>query len=100
MRALATGHRRQENHRRAGRHFGLEPVERAHVLALDVDVDERRDVTILDELRAQSRKTSQQVLEQITNVVALGCDLALAVRVDAERRWDPDDAHLAEQNST
>ncbi len=43
----ATGHRRQEDDRRAVADRGLEAVARAHVLAVDVDVDERLQLAVL-----------------------------------------------------
>ena len=82
----------------------LEAVERAHVLALDVDVDERRDVVVLHELRAQAGEARHQVVEHLTHRDAARAHLALAARLRAEGRGDPDRAHacagLPEQNST
>src|SRR5215469_11940942 len=48
-RLRATGHCRQQDDGAAVVDLGLEPVERAHVLALDVDVHERRDLVVVDE---------------------------------------------------
>src|SRR5919198_1425353 len=42
----ATGHRRQEDDRGAVAHRRVEAVARTHVLAVDVDVDERPDLTL------------------------------------------------------
>src|SRR6266540_1868498 len=53
VRVSATGHRRQEDHGRTGADLGLEPLTRAHVLALDVDVDEWGEVVILHQLRPE-----------------------------------------------
>src|SRR4051812_6807362 len=52
----ATGHRRKQDDRLAGFDRGVEAVERPDVLALDVDVDERRDLVVADELRAKQRE--------------------------------------------
>ena len=49
----ATRHGGQQDHRRAVVDLGLEPVLRAHVLALDVDVHERREAVVLEQLPAQ-----------------------------------------------
>src|SRR5712691_10542253 len=86
-RRLATGHRREENHGRAILHQRLEAVERAHVLALDVDVHERRDLVVLDELRAQPWEALDQVVQQLTHGRAGRGHLALAARLRTERRW-------------
>src|SRR5205085_884739 len=89
----AAGHRREQDHRRPGRDGRLEPVERAHVFALDVDVDERRDVLVLHELRAQAGEARDEIIEQLADGVARGGYLALAARLDAKRRWDADLRH-------
>ena len=82
----------------------VEPVERADVLALDVDVHERRDLLVLHELRPQGGEAVHQVVEQLAHRAALGRHLAGAADLAAELGWDPDDAHacagLPEQNST
>src|SRR3954447_7884195 len=46
VRLRATGHRGEEDHRRAVPHRRLEAVERAHVFTFDVHVHERRDVVV------------------------------------------------------
>ena len=50
-RLAATGHRRQGGSAGSSVHARVEPVERTHVLAADVDVDERRQVALVEELR-------------------------------------------------
>src|SRR5579864_1577432 len=87
------GHGREQDHRRAERDRGLEPVERAHVFALDVDVHERRDVVVLHELRAQAREARHQVVEQLANGVAVGGNLALSARLRAQRWRNADRRH-------
>ena len=53
-RLAPAGHGGQENHGGAV-DAGLEPVERAHVLAAEVDVHERREPAVLEELRFERR---------------------------------------------
>src|SRR6476659_5686408 len=62
------GHRRQRDHGRARLHFSVEPVECAHVLALDVDVRERQ-------LLLERREPAHEVVEQVADGVALGREL-------------------------
>src|SRR6266508_3720125 len=85
------GHGGEEDHRRTGRHRGVEAVERAHVVALD-------------ELRAQPGKAVHQVVEQLAHGVADGGNLAHAADLAAERGWNADRGHacagLPWQNST
>src|SRR5919197_1984209 len=66
----ATGHCRQQDHRRARPNFRLEPVERAHVLALDVDVRERK-------LLLECREPAHQIVEQVAHRLALRAETAL-----------------------
>src|SRR5712691_4666482 len=47
--ALATRHRGQQDHCRGLVDGRLESVARAHVLALDVDVHERRDAAVVED---------------------------------------------------
>src|SRR6266699_1733649 len=79
-----TGHRRQENHRRALAHRRLEAVARAHVLAFDVDVHEARELAVVEDARAESRKLRHQVVEQLAHGRALGEHLALAAGLLAQ----------------
>jgi hypothetical protein len=98
----ATGHRREEDHRLA-LHACLEAVERADVLAAEIDVHERRELAVLEELPAQVRIALGQVLEDLADVLAGAFDLALAPDLCAKRRRDPDDGHVRTgpaQNST
>src|SRR6185295_3720494 len=85
-------HRRQEDHGVAVRNLRLVAVARANVLSADVDV------RVL-ELAVQRREAGGEVVEELAHVLAVGDHLALAVRVDAERRRNADDAHRAAQNS-
>ena len=82
--------------------LGLEAVLRAHVLALDVDVHERRQLVVLEQLAAQRGEAAEQVVEQLADGAAAGLDLARALRLAAQRRWDPHAAQCPTpaQNST
>src|SRR3954447_20562756 len=99
-----TGHGGEKDDRRAVVDRRVEAVERPHVLALDVDVDERREVVVLHELRAQPGEARHQVLEQLAHGLALGGDLALAADLSAQLWRDANEAHacagLPLQNST
>src|SRR4051812_467385 len=66
-RLRATGHRGEKDHGCCIADRGLQPVEGAYVLALDVDVDERRDVVVLDELRAQAGEARHEVVEHLAH---------------------------------
>src|SRR3954449_5525012 len=94
-----TGHRREENHGRALAHRRVQAVARAHVLAVHVDVDERTDLTLAVDARAERRDARRQVLEELPHRGPRRPDLARAARLRAEDRRDSHDAHLA-QNST
>src|SRR3954453_11185745 len=83
---LATGHRRQQDHRVALRDCGVEAVARADILAADVDV------RVL-ELALQPREATHQVVEEVANRLPVGQHLALAAGLGTEHRWDPNDAH-------
>src|SRR4051812_34043881 len=100
---VATGHRGQEDQLRAGLDGRLEPVERAHVLAVQVDVDEGRDVAVLVDLRAQPRILAREVLEQLADGGAGHLDLPLVAGLGAQRGRDADSRHACTgpaQNST
>ena len=89
--ALAAGHRRQEDHRRALPTGVSRPCERAHVLVVDVDVDERRDlVPAVEHLAAEPGKALGQVVQHLAHRAARGLDLARAADLGAERRRDAD----------
>src|SRR4029079_18766753 len=62
VRLGATGHRRQEDHGGPELHRRVEPIQGAHVLALDVHVHERRDLVVLHELRAQAGEAGHQIV--------------------------------------
>ena len=84
---------------------GVEPLERAHVLAAEVDVDERCDLAVVEELPAERGIARGQVLEHLPDRRAGGVHLALAADLGAQRRGNPDGGYEttprgAWQNST
>src|SRR3954462_839959 len=93
VRLGATGHRREEDDGGPGGYRRVETVECAHVLALDIDVHERRDVVVLHELRAQAREARHQVVEQLAHRSALGGHLALAADLGAKSGWNANCRH-------
>src|SRR6266545_4619487 len=74
-----TGHRRQEDHRRARGDRCLETVVGADVLTFDVDVHEGLEVAVVDAL-AERWEPRGQVLQQLADGAAGGGHLALAAR--------------------
>src|SRR4051812_2785831 len=74
-----TGHRGKEHDGGVVRYRRVEAVERADVLALEEDVDERRDRLALEHLEAQRREAARQVVEHLADGGARGLDGALAV---------------------
>src|SRR6266516_5312619 len=89
----AAGHGGEQDHRRATLDRGVEALQHAHVLALDVHVHERGELLVLDELRTQAREPRDQVVEQLAHGVA-GCgDLPLAAGLDAKRGWNANGGH-------
>src|SRR5579871_4779930 len=97
--STAARHGGQEDDRRTVAHGRLEPVARADVLAVDVHVDERRQLAVLVDARAESRHTHREVLEELTHRGAARLDLPRAARLRAQNRRNTNETHLA-QNST
>src|SRR3954447_5039418 len=93
VRLGATGHRREEDDGGPGCDRCVEPTERAHVLALDVDVHAGRNVVVLDELRAQPGEARHQVVEQLAHRSAVGGNLALAADLGAKSGWNANCRH-------
>src|SRR5581483_354811 len=83
---LATGHRREQDHGRAFADRGLELVERADVLAVDVDV------RVL-ELPLEAGEAGGEIVQELADRRAAGRHLALAADGGAQGRWDPDLGH-------
>ena len=107
QRPLPAGHGRKQDHGRVLAHLRVEALERADVLAVEVDVDERRDaVAVLEHLPAQAGEALRQVGEHLAHGRAVRFDLAGAPDLGAQRRRDADPDHRATwcgapwQNST
>ena len=83
----------KQDHRLARSDLGVEAVERAYVLAAEVDVDERRDLAVAEDLRAERRIPLDEVLEHCADRGTLGLDLALAADLGAQSGWDADGRH-------
>src|SRR3954454_11998978 len=94
-----TGHRRKQDDSRRVADWGVETVARAHVLAVDVDVDEGSDLAFSVDALPERGNADAEVLEQLADCRARGFDLARAARLGAKHRRDPHDAHRL-QNST
>jgi hypothetical protein len=103
QRALAAGHGRQEDDGRALAHRGVQALERAHVLAVEIDVDEGGDlVAVLEHLVAEPREAVGEVAEHLAERPAGSLDLAHAADLVPQRRRDADARHAPTpwQNST
>ena len=106
-RALAAGHRRQQDDGRALEHRRVEPLERPNVLAVEVDVHERGDaVAVLEHLVAEPGEAVGEIAEHLAQRAAGGLDLARAADLVPQRRRDADADHCVTwargpaQNST
>src|SRR5438093_1543049 len=99
---LPTGHGREQDDGRVVVDRRLEAVLRPDVLAFDVDVHERRQIVLLEQLPAQGREAAHQVVQELTHGSALGLDLSCALGLRAERGRDPYPAQCPTpwQNST
>src|SRR3954451_17116795 len=94
MLGTAAGHRGQQDHRRVVRDGCVESLrQRAHVLALEVHVDERRDVAVLDELVRKTGITRDEIVNHRAHGLAARVDLALAADLRAERGWEANRGH-------
>ena len=88
-----------------GRDGRVEPVERADVLAAEVDVDERRDAAVGEDLRPERGMALDEVVDHLADALAARLDLACAADLVPQRGRDADGDHVActagaEQNST
>ena len=92
-RCSATGHRRQQDDRRGVADGCFEALARTHVLALDVDVDERRDLAVLEHLSSEAGETLGEVVEQVADGVTGRLDLARSAGRGAQSGGDADDRH-------
>src|SRR3954471_10272591 len=85
MLGTAAGHRGQEDHRRVVRDGCVESLrEGPHVLTLEVHVDERCDVAVLDELVRKTGIACDEIVDHGAHGVAARVDLAFAADLRAE----------------
>src|SRR5437764_7205116 len=91
--STAAGHGRKQDDRAGFAHRCVEPVARAHVLAVDVDVHERPDLAFVVDPRAERREPRGEVLEELADGRAGRLDLARAACLRTKNGRDPDDAH-------
>jgi hypothetical protein len=92
---LSAGHGREEDERRALADGRFEPVERADVFVIEVDVDEGRDAAVLEHLASERGIALGQVGEQLADSCTRSVDLACAARLISQRRGDADATHVA-----
>src|SRR6478752_6015499 len=64
----AAGHCRQEDDRRAIAHRCVEATAGSHVLAVDVDVHERLDRSVLVDPLGERGDTGSEILEQLADI--------------------------------
>ena len=76
-------------------------MQRAHVLAVDVDVDEAGEPAVGVDPLGQLRVAAGQVVERLADGLAGDGNFALTTGLRAQRGRDADgDTHRAAQNST
>src|SRR5919106_893981 len=80
----ATGHGRQQDELVALPHLGLEPVLRANVLAAEVDVHERRELAVLEELPCERRVALDEVVDDLGDGPTVRLELAGAADLGAQ----------------
>ena len=80
-RRRAAGHRGKQDHRLPRVDGCVEPLECANVLTAEVDVDERRDLAVTEDLIAEGREALDEILEHGADRVAVGLDLALTANL-------------------
>ena len=71
----------------------LEPVERPHVFVVDVDVDEGRDLTVVEELARESGIGAREIVENLGHGAAARVDLPRAAYLCTQRRRDANCGH-------
>ncbi len=88
----------------AGDHRGVEPVQRAHVLVAEVDVDEGCDAAVREDLRGEGGVAVDEVVEHLADGVSDRLDLTCAADLGPQRGGNADGDHACtgppEQNST
>src|ERR687887_432350 len=100
--ASTTRHRRQHDDGRVVADGGIEAVLGPDVLGLHVDVHERRQLVVCEQLPAQGGEAAHQIVEQLAHGVAARFDLSGALCLATEGGRDPDSAQwpTPAQNST
>src|SRR5207253_9089050 len=83
--------RRNDADRLAGLHLRREPSEEADVLLADVDVHETAHPLRIEQALLEPRMPSLQVLDDLSDRVAVGLDLVGAAGERAQRRRNPND---------
>src|SRR5690606_9418076 len=94
------GDRRHDRDLVVGVDLGVEAVDVADVLVVDVDVDEAAHLGAVEQLLLQPGVGLGQVAEHLADRVTAGLDLGLAVGVLAEHGGDADDGHGDEPRKT
>src|SRR6478752_368153 len=90
----AAGDGRQHDDLVAVAERGLEAADEAHVLVVDVDVDEAAQVAVLDQPVLDARVVGLEVVDERTEAGAVGGDRLLTAGVGAQDGRDPDlDGH-------
>ena len=90
---MTASHRGEKDDRRGVGDGRVEPAERPHVLVVQIDVDEGRDVAIAQDLRAEARVAGRDVVEHLAHRRALSLDLSRTADLGPKRRWDADRRH-------
>src|ERR1700710_1953243 len=92
--SLAAGHRGQDDDGVALGDRGLETLEHAHVLVVEVDVDVAVEVAVLaEELLAGGGVLGGEGAQDLADVGAASLYLGLAARLRAQDRWDANSCH-------
>src|SRR5674536_251952 len=84
------GHRRQDRHGVPVGHRGLQATEKAHVLVVEVDVDEPPQLAVLHQPVAQPGVPAVHVSDQAGEGLTRALHGLLPIRVAAQERRDPD----------
>src|SRR6476620_11479322 len=91
---LAAGHRRQDHEHVSVADAGVETVEDANVLVVEVDVDVAVQLAVVaEQLRARLRMGLGERVEQLADVGAFDGDLALAADGRAQDRGNANRGH-------
>src|SRR5437660_9559563 len=87
----ASGHRREDHEGVALAHRGVQPLEHADVLVVEVDVDVAVELaTVREQLRLRAGMRVDQRPQDLAHVASSGGDLLLASDRRAQDGWDLD----------